>query len=65
MPDYMSVDADEMWEQIMTAYVEAGGDILYPGDEKEMVLRVLQSMLLNEAAKTESAIKMTTLRYAE
>lgn len=65
MPDYMSVDSEELWEQIMLAYMEAGGDMLYPGDEKEMVLRVLQSMLINEAAKTESAIKMTTLRYAE
>lgn len=62
---YLSIDPDEMWEAIMTAYLEAGGDILYPGDEKEMVLRVLQAVELQQAARMEAALKMSTLRYAE
>lgn len=65
MADYMSIDPDALWEEIYGAYMEAGGDILYPGDEKEMVLRVFQAATLAQAAKMESAIKMTTLRYAE
>lgn len=62
---YMSIDPDEMWESIMTAYLEAGGDLLYPGDEKEILLRTVQAVAVNQAARMESALKMSTLRYAE
>ena len=28
---YLTYDPDEIWVEMMTNYVEAGGDILYPG----------------------------------
>ena len=36
---YLAYDPEELWKEMIVAYVEAGGDILYPGDEKEMLLR--------------------------
>ena len=37
---YLTYDPDEIWAEMQRAYVENGGDILYPGDEKEMLLRI-------------------------
>ena len=28
---YLTYDPEEIWEEMMVSYVEAGGDILYPG----------------------------------
>ena len=33
---YLTYDPEEIWDQMMINYVDAGGDILYPGDEKDM-----------------------------
>ena len=61
---YLTYDADEIYRAMQTAYVDAGGDILYPGDEKEMLLRAVQSILIQAFAGVDNALRMDTLRYA-
>ena len=62
---YITYDADAMWEEMNLAYIEAGGDVLYPGDEKEMLLRGVQSILMQAFAGIDNALRMDTLRYAQ
>ena len=33
---YLTYDPEEIFQEMNLAYIQAGGDILYPGDEKEM-----------------------------
>lgn len=61
---YLSYDPEEIWKEMIVAYVEAGGDILYPGDEKEMLLRGVQSIITQVFAGVDAALRMDTLRYA-
>lgn len=61
---YLSYDPDEIWDEMITAYVEAGGDVLYPGDEKEMLLRGVQAIVTQVFAGVDAALRMDTLRYA-
>ena len=61
---YLSYDPEEIWAAMMAAYAEAGGDVLYPGDEKEMLLRGVQSIITQCFAGIDSALRMATLRYA-
>lgn len=61
---YIDYDPDEIWGDMMTAYVEAGGDILYPGDEKEILLRSAQAIIVHMLAGVDNALRMQTLRYA-
>jgi len=61
---YVTYDPDSIWEQMMVAYVEAGGDILYPGDEKEMLLRSVLSDIVQVFAGIDNGLRMQTLRYA-
>lgn len=62
---YMNADPEELWEVIAGAYYEAGGDIPYPGDEKEMLLRVLQAVCMSQAGRVEYAIRRNRLKFAE
>lgn len=61
---YLSYDPDEIWLDMVTAYVEAGGDVLYPGDEKEILLRGVQAIVMQVFAGVDNALRMDTLRYA-
>lgn len=61
---YVEYDPDEIWLDIITKYVEAGGDVLYPGDEKEMLLRSVQADVVQIFASIDNALKMASLRYA-
>lgn len=61
---YVTYDPDEIWVEMMTAYVEAGGDILYPGDEKEMLLRSVLADIVQVFAGVDNGLRMQTLRYA-
>ncbi len=61
---YVTYDTEDMWAKMMAAYVDAGGDVLYGGDEKEMLLRAqlyIASMML---AEIDNGLRMATLRYA-
>lgn len=61
---YLTYDPEEIFKEMMLAYVEAGGDILYPGDEKEMLLRGVQAMIVQVFAGVDAALRQDTLRYA-
>lgn len=61
---YLTYDPDEIWDQMIANYVSAGGDILYPGDEKEMLLRSVQADIVQVFAGVDNALRMATLRYA-
>ena len=61
---YLTYDPDEIWNAMVTAYMEAGGDALYPGDEKEMLLRGVLQMFMQAFAGIDNALRMDTLRYA-
>ena len=61
---YLTFDPDAIWEKMMTNYVEAGGDILYPGDEKEILLRAVLADIVQCFAGVDNGLRMQTLRYA-
>lgn len=61
---YLTYDPEEIWSAMITAYIEGGGDVLYPGDEKEILLRGVQAMLVQAFAGVDNALRMATLRYA-
>ena len=61
---YITFDPDEMWQAMNLAYIEAGGDVLYAGDEKEMLLRGVQAILMQAFAGVDNALRMATLRDA-
>lgn len=61
---YLTYDPDAIWNQMIINYVDAGGDILYPGDEKEMLLRSVQADIVQVFAGVDNALRMQTLRYA-
>ena len=61
---YLTYDPDAIWAEMMKKYVDAGGDILYPGDEKEMLLRSVLADFVQIFAGVDNALRMQTLRYA-
>lgn len=61
---YLTYDPEAIWAEMMLAYVNAGGDVLWPGDEKEMLLRSVQADIVQVFAAVDNALRMQTLRYA-
>lgn len=61
---YLTYDPEALWDAMTDAYLDAGGDVLYPGDEKEMLLRGVQSIVMQAFAGIDNALRMDTLRYA-
>ena len=61
---YLTFDPEAIYREMMQAYMDSGGDGLYPGDEKEMLLRAVQSILVQSFAGVDNALRMSTLRYA-
>lgn len=61
---YLSYDPDAMWNEMMSIYAAAGGDVLFPGDEKYILLRSVQQMLIAAYAAHDNAARMRTQRYA-
>lgn len=61
---YLTYDEAELWKAMMLAYVEAGGDSLYPGNEKEILLRGVELILWQAFAGIDNALRMDTLLYA-
>ena len=61
---YLSYDPEAVWMDMILAYINAGGDVLYPGDEKEIFLRGIQQMFVQAFAGIDNALRMDTLRYA-
>ena len=61
---YVTYDPEAIWDEMELTYIEAGGDILYPGDEKEMLLRSVLATIVQAFAGVDNALRMQTLRYA-
>lgn len=61
---YLTYEPDEIMTEMMLAYVNAGGSIIRAGDEKEMLLRGVQSVIMQAFAGMDNALRMSTLRYA-
>ena len=61
---YITYDPEEIMRDMQSAYVDAGGDPLYPGDEKEMFLRAALQIMMQALAGVDNALRMSTLRYA-
>ena len=62
---FVNYDADELWALIQNTYVQCGGDILYPGDEKEILLRAVQAIGVAIMADCDEGIRQNTLMYAQ
>lgn len=60
---YIHYDPDTIWELIIGTYIAEGGDILYPGDEKEILLRAVQALLVQGFAVVDNALLMDSLQY--
>lgn len=61
---YLTYEESEIWNDMVMAYIQAGGDVLYPGDEKEMLLRGVEQIIMQCFAGIDNALRMDTLRYA-
>jgi phage-related baseplate assembly protein len=61
---YLTYEPDEIMAAMMEAYAEAGGSVVRAGDEKEMLLRGVQSVIMQAFAGIDNALRMDTLRYA-
>lgn len=61
---YIAYDPKEIFRQMQYAYVNAGGSVIYPGDEKDMLLRAVEAVIVQALAEADNALRMTTLRYA-
>lgn len=61
---YLTYDPDAIWLKAVEAYVAAGGDVLYPGDAKEMLLRAVQSIVMQTLAGADAALLQATLKNA-
>ncbi len=61
---YLTFDPEAMWTDMHIAYMQAGGDPLYPGDEKEMLLRGQLPIFAQAYAAHDHAARMQTLRYS-
>lgn len=61
---YLTYEEEELWKEMVFAYLKAGGDPLYPGNEKEILLRGVEQILWQAFAGMDNALRMNTLRYA-
>ncbi len=61
---YVDYDPEKVWDEMMRVYIQNGGDILWPGDEKEIFLRAVLAIATAIMAKIDNALRMDTLKYA-
>lgn len=61
---YVTYDPDAIWDAMLNAYMDAGGELLYPGDEKEMLMRSVLADITQVFAGIDNGLRMQTLRYA-
>ena len=62
---YVTYDADAIMTDMLTSYMEAGGEIIYAGDEKEILLQAVLQILMQAFARVDNALRMDSLRYAQ
>lgn len=61
---YLTYDPNAILTEMLAAYIEAGGDPLRAGDEKEMLLQAVLQVMVQAFAGMDNALRMDTLRYA-
>lgn len=61
---YLAFDPDKIWAEMMSTHIDNGGDVLYPGDEKEMLMRSVLHVITQVFAAVDGALRMDTLRFA-
>lgn len=61
---YVDYDPEKVWDEMLRIYIREGGDILWPGDEKEILLRSVLAASVAIMAKVDNALRMDTLKYA-
>ena len=62
---YIEYDAEDLLVEMKMAYMDAGGELLKAGDEKDMLLHAVHAMLMQGFASVDNALRMATLRYAQ
>lgn len=61
---YVTYDPDALWTRMEDAHIAAGGDLLYPGSEKEIIFRTVQMALVQMLATADAGIRLATLAGA-
>lgn len=61
---YINYDPQAIWQDMIRVWTQHGGDIIYPGDEKEMLMRTLQAVTVDNLAKVDAGLLRRTLRGA-
>lgn len=62
---YLKYDSEAIWKTMQMNYAREGGGILYPGDEKYMLLRSVLADIVQVFAGVDSALVLATLQGAE
>lgn len=62
---YIEYDAEDLLVAMKMAYMDAGGELLKAGDEKDMLLHAVHAVLMQGFASVDNALRMATLRYAQ
>lgn len=62
---FVTYDPDAIWDRMEDTYIENGGDFLFPGDEKEILLRSVLAIMVQAFAGVDNGIRMATLTYAQ
>ncbi len=62
---FINYDPEELWNRIHSTYIEKGGDILYPGNEKEILLRAVEAICVAVLARCDNGMRQTTRKYAQ
>lgn len=60
---YINYDPDEIWKLIQYTHISEGGDILYPGDEKEILLRSVLALMVQGFSIVDNALLMDSLQH--
>lgn len=62
---YVNCDPEAIWDKMQETYIAEGGDVLYPGDEKEILLRAVQAISVAILACVDNGLRQSTRRYSQ
>lgn len=60
---YIHYDPETIWNMITYTHIANGGDLLYPGDEKEILLRTVLALLVQGLSVADNALLMDSLQH--
>ncbi len=61
---FLEFEPDKIHDKMLDIYEEQGGEPMYMGDEKDIIIRTVLETLVQSAFAYETAAKNQTLRYA-